>query len=279
LRAARLAFLGVALAVLPAGAAAPDNDAYVTEYMAAAQAVRPFRPVTSFDPDISLDRAYAVQHRIVERQLAAGDRIAGYRGGLMSQASMHQRGVAQPLVAVQFRSGRLASPATLSLAGYRHAALEVKLGFLFGRDLPPGPLTPEAVRAAVRSVVPVIDLPDIGYADPAHYSAADMVGANISSARFVIGKPARCCADLDQESATLTRDGNALTHGVGRDSLGDAWGSLVAIVQLARAQGYRIRRGDIVLTGKIGDKVDVQPGTYAAHFGTLGEVRLTATAH
>ena len=278
MRAAKFALLGVALAVLPAGAAAPENDAYVTEYMAAAQAVRPFRPVTSFDPGIGLDQAYAIQHRIVEGQLAAGDRIAGYRGGLMSQASMRQRGVGEPLVAVQFRSGRLASPATLSLAGYRHAALEVKLGFLFGRDLPPGPLTPEAVRAAVRSVVPVIDLPDIGYADPAHYSAADMVAANISSARFVIGKPARCCANLDQETATLTRDGIALTHGTGRDSLGDAWGSLATIVQLARAQGYRIRRGDILLTGKIGDKVDVQPGDYAAHFGTLGDVHLTVVA-
>ena len=278
MRAARLALLGVALAVLPADAAAPGNYAYLTEYVAAAQAGRPFRPVTSFDPDVSLDRAYAVQHRIVERQLAAGDRIAGYRGGLMSQASMRQRGVAQPLVAVQFRSGRRTSPATLSLAGYRHAALEVKLGFLFGRDLPSGPLTPEAVRAAVRSVVPVIDLPDIGYADPAHYSAADMVAANISSARFVIGKPARCCADLDQESATLTRDDAALTHGVGRDSLGDTLGSLVTIAQLAQAQGYRIRRGDIILTGKIGDKVDVQPGAYTAHFGTLGDVHLTVGA-
>jgi 2-keto-4-pentenoate hydratase len=277
LRAARLALLAVALAVLPAGAAAPENDAYVAEYMAAAQAVHPFRPVTSFDPDISLDRAYAVQRRIVERQLAAGDRIAGYRGGLMSQASMRQRGVTQPLVAVQFRSGRLISPATLSLAGYRHAALEVKLGFLFGRDLPSGPLTPETVRAAVRSVVPVIDLPDIGYADPAHYSAADMVAANISSARFVIGKPARCCSDLDRETAALTRDGAVLTHGVGRDSLGDAWGSLVTIVQLARAQGYELRRGDIILTGKIGDKVDVQPGAYIAHFGSLGDVHLTVT--
>ena len=112
MRAARLALLGVALAVLPAGAAAPENDAYVTEYIAAAQAVRPFRPLTSFDPGIGLDQAYAVQRRIVERQLAAGDRIIGYRGGLMSQASMRQRGVAEPLVAVQFRSGRRTSPAT-----------------------------------------------------------------------------------------------------------------------------------------------------------------------
>jgi 2-oxo-3-hexenedioate decarboxylase len=278
LRAARLALLGVALAALPAGAAAPESDAYTTEYMAAAQAVRPFRPVTSFVPDINLDQAYAIQHRIVERQLAGGDRIAGYRGGLMSQTSMRQRGVTQPLVAVQFRSGRRTSPATLSFVGYRHAALEVKLGFIFGRDLPSGPLTPETVRAAVRSVVPVIDLPDIGYADPAHYSAMDMVAANISSARFVIGKPIRCCADLDQESATLAYDGKALTHGLGRDSLGDALASLVTVVQLARAQGYRIRRGDIVLTGKIGDKVDVQPGSYTAHFGTLGDVHLMVGA-
>lgn len=279
MRAAKLAFLGVALAVVPAGAAAPENDAYVTEYLAAAQAVRPFRPVTSFDPGIGLDQAYAIQHRIVERELVAGDRIAGYRGGLMSQASMRQRGVTQPLVAVQFRSGRRTSPAALSFAGYRHAALEVKLGFLFGRDLPPGPLTPETIRAAVRSVVPVIDLPDIGYTDPAHYSAADMVAANISSARFVIGKRVRCCADLDQESATLKYDGKVLTHGVGRDSLGDALASLATIVKLARTQGYKIRRGDIVLTGKIGDKVDVQPGSYTAHFATLGDVRLAVTAH
>jgi 2-keto-4-pentenoate hydratase len=94
----------------------------------------------------------------------------------------------------------------------------------------------------------------------------------------VVGKPARCCSDLDQESATLTRDGVVLTHGTGKDSLGDALGGLVTIVQLVRAQGYEVRRGDIILTGKIGAKVDVLPGAYTAQFGTLGDVRLKATA-
>lgn len=265
--------IGALLACAAGGAAAQaDPDSYLAQFHAAEQAHQPFKPITAFDPATSLDQAYAIQHRLV-----AGKRIAGYRGGLMSDASLRQRGVSEPLVGVQYAAGRHVSPATISLGAYRHPAIEVKIGFVFGRDLAPGDVSVEALRRAVTAVVPLIDLPDIGYADPLHYSAVDMVAADISAASYVEGKRTRRCTDLNRESMTLTRDGATVTQGQGTDSLGDIWQSLRTVVMLAERHGYAIRRGDIVLTGKLGGKVDVREGRYVAAFSCLGPVRVDLT--
>ena len=254
------------------GAAQTDPDAYLVQYRAAEEAHRPFTPITAFDPATTLDQAYAVQHRLIE-----GNRIAGYRGGLMSAASLRQRGVGEPLVGVQFAAGRHVSPATIRLGSYRHPAIEVKIGFVFGRDLAPGDISIASLRKVVKAVVPLIDLPDIGYADPLHYSAVDMVAADISAASYVEGRRTRRCTDLNRESMTLTRDGVTVTRGQGADSLGDVWQSLRTLVLLAERHGYAIHRGDIVLTGKLGGKVDVSEGRYVAAFSCLGSVAVELT--
>jgi 2-keto-4-pentenoate hydratase len=258
-------------------AAQTDHPAYLAEFQVAEQAHRPFRPITSFDPATSLEEAYAIQRQLIDHKLAGGTRIAGYRGGLMSDASLRQRGVSEPLVGVQFVSGRRASPTTISLSTYRHPAIEMKIGFVFGRDLAPGMISVGQLRRAVKAIVPVIDLPDIGYADPLHYSAVDMVAADISAADYVEGLRSRRCTDLDAETVTLTRDSAPVTQGRGSDSLGDAWQGLRTVVDLAQRHGYRIRRGDLVLTGKLGGKVDVSEGHYVATFSCLGPVSVELT--
>jgi len=264
----------VAIAICAAACSATQTGraAYLAEFQTAEQAHRPIRPITAFEPATSLDEAYAIQHQLVERKLARGARIAGYRGGLMSATSLRGRNVSEPLIGVQFLSGRQRSPATISFARYRHPAIEVKIGFVFGRELPPGKVTIEQLHHAVEAVVPIIDVPDISYADPLHYSAVDMVAADISAADYVEGQRSLRCTDLDAETMTLTRDGAIITRGKGTDSLGGVWQSLDTVVDLVRRHGYRIRRGDLVLTGKLGGKVDVGEGLYEAHFSCLGQV-------
>jgi 2-keto-4-pentenoate hydratase len=47
------------------------------------------------------------------------------------------------------------------------------------------------------------------------------------------------------------------------------------VVNILVEQGYSIAPGQFVLTGKIGDKVDVTPGQYLANYGPLGTVGFT----
>ncbi|MET0271868.1 MAG: hypothetical protein ABW360_02650, partial [Phenylobacterium sp.] len=224
-----------------------------------------------------LPDAYGLQRRLVAERLARGDRISGYRGGLMSAASLSARKVSEPLTGVMFAS--MESTGQVSLCGYRRANFELKLGFVFKAPVRKPVKDVADLRGLVGAVQPVIDLPDIAYRDPNAYGAVDMVAANISSARYVRGQP-RPANDLDLDALVVTfeRDGVRLARGLGRESLDGQWGSLLTLVNLRLREGGRIAPGQFMLTGKIGDKGTVTPGHYRADYGPLGVVAFEAVA-
>lgn len=255
-----------------AGPAAQDR-AYVAGFDAAARAGVPFAPITDSQPRLGLSGAYRVQRRLIARRIAKGDRVAGYKGGLMSQASLEARGVREPLVGVLFRSDRLDSGSPVSLCGYRKASFEMKLGFLFSRAVTTPPTDGAALRASVGEIVPVVDLPDIAYRNPDRYSAVDMVAANVSAFRYVRGTEHEPQGlDLDALAVSMTRDGHPLTSGRGSESFGNQWASLAMVVRQILASGRRVAAGDLVITGKIGERGWLPPGDYRADYGPLGTV-------
>jgi 2-oxo-3-hexenedioate decarboxylase len=252
---------------------------YLKEFRHAEQDSKAFSPITDFGHDTSIDEAYQIQKRIVAYRVANADRIAGYKGGLMSAKSLSDKGVNQPITGVLFSSGALASPATANLCGYRRAAFEMKIGYVFGTTVRKPVATVDQVKTLVSAVRPVVDLPDIAYRNETTYGAIDMIAANISSSRFVEGAPTKPNAiDLDELTVSMIRDGAPLTRGTGKDSLGDQWESLRTLINIIVANRGQIDKGWIVLTGKIGDKGAAVPGHYIAGYGPLGEIQFQIQA-
>jgi 2-keto-4-pentenoate hydratase len=104
-----------------------------------------------------------------------------------------------------------------------------------------------------------------------------MIAANITAALFVEGEGRDPRGiDLDALPMSFARDGQTVARGVGRESLGSQWESLRTLVNLIVARGGRIEPGQVVLTGKIGDKGWLTPGAYHGDFGPLGTVDFRA---
>lgn len=252
---------------------------YVGQFERSEQEAHPFIPLTEISPSATLEDAYQLQRDIVARRVKRGDAVIGYRGGLMSAASMKSRGVEVPLAATLFRSGRIAQGSTLSLCGYRKAAFELKIGFLFDRAIDGAKADVARLKAAVARIMPVVDLPDIAYRNPDSYSAVDMVAANVSSAHYVTGAGQRQEGiDPDTLRISLTRDGQFLASGLGHESLGDQWGGLRILIGQIEASGRKVKAGTLVVTGKIGDKGWLVPGHYHADYGALGTIDFNVVA-
>lgn len=254
-------------------------DDYLNAFRRAEEETKIFSPITDFSHDVSISDAYEAQKRILAYRLANADHIAGYKGGLMSAKSLSDKRVNQPITGMLFLSGSLLSPATASLCGYRRAAFEMKIGYVFGASVGTPIATVDQVKALVSAVRPVVDLPDIAYRDENKYGAIDMIAANISSSRFVEGTPRKPdTIDLDALTASITRDGAPVTRGTGKESLGGQWESLRTLINIIVANGGHIEKGWIVLTGKIGDKGLAMPGHYLADYGPLGDVQFQVQA-
>lgn len=269
----------LALALAASGcASAPSQPSgrYLDGFTAAERGGVPFTPVTEVAPGVDMEAAYGLQRRLVARQVARGDRVAGFKGGLMSAKSLADRGVTQPLTGALFARGD--SSGEFALCGYRAPIFELKLGYVFRTRVTRKVATVDELRPLVRDVQPVVELPDIAYRDPNKYGALDMVAANISSARYVRGAAsAPDAVDVDGLKVSLERDGAPLAQGTGRESFGGQWESLRTLVNLIVERGGAIAPGQFVLTGKIGDKGTVVPGNYVADYGPLGKVRFTVT--
>ncbi len=267
-----------ALALVLAGCATtrPADRAYVQQFVRAEAEGKPFAPITDTQPAADMAAAYRLQAALVAAHARRGDAAAGYKGGLMSAASMKARNVTKPLVGVLFASGAARGGDAISLCGYRKASFEMKLGFTFARGVNRLPANVAALTAAVGSVEPVIDLPDIGYRDPDNYGAIDMVAANVSAAGYVRGRSAPpAVTDLDALKVSLARDGQPITAGLGRESMNNQWESLLAVTREILATGRTIVPGQLVITGKIGDRGWLVPGVYRADYGPLGVVGFT----
>jgi 2-keto-4-pentenoate hydratase len=263
--------LVLALCLLAGCAMDGSGRRYLAGFSAAERAGTPFDPVTSVRPRTTLAEAYRLQDRYVRQRVRAGDGVVGYKGGLMSLTSLRSRGVTEPLVAALFASGRADDGATISLCGYRKASFELKLGYILDAPSPGAPPS--------GSVLPVIDLPDIAYRDPDHYGAVDMVAANVSVARYVRGTPrSRDGVNLDKLRVTLSRAGEPIASGIGGESLGGQQESLATLIAQARKSGRTPAAGDLIVTGKIGDRGWLTPGRYVADYGPLGRVSFTVAA-
>lgn len=246
---------------------------YASLVIDAERSGKTFAQATTFVAALDEGRAYAIQHALVSQRLKRGDRVAGFKSGLMSARSLSDRKASRPLVGALFRAGQASTGAGISLCGYRRPALEMKIGFVFARAVRTRLASIESLKARVGGVVPVVELPDIAYADGRNYLALDMIAANISSARFVRGGTVQVPAgDLDRLPVEITRDGAPVARGHGGESLDGQWSSLLTMVNILIENGYTIAPGQFVLTGKIGDKVDVIPGSYRADYGPIGAV-------
>lgn len=277
-RRALCAAVVATMALASCARAGAAHTAYLEAFAQAETAGKTFPAASETITALDFDGAYALQKMIVRAREKAGDAAVGYKGGIMSAKSLADRGVKEPVTGILFASGDTGA-GEMSLCGYRRAAFELKLGYVFASPVRAAVGDVADLKSKVAYVQPVIDLPDIAYNNEKTYNAIDMVAANVSSARFVRGAPAsKDAVDLDALEVSVARDGASVTRGLGRESLGGQWGSLRTVVNLIIARGGEIKAGQTVITGKIGDKGDLVPGRYEISYGRLGDIALQVVA-
>src|SRR5690348_8317658 len=86
--------LGAVLLVAGCASTPGPQAGYLASFAQAERQVVTFPAASEALPGLTLPEAYRLQHRIVRARLAGGDRVAGYKGGLMSAKSLADKGVA-----------------------------------------------------------------------------------------------------------------------------------------------------------------------------------------
>ncbi|HVY55084.1 MAG TPA: hypothetical protein VHC46_04945 [Thermodesulfobacteriota bacterium] len=264
------ASLAIVLLFVYSAASASDREAEII--FEAERGNEPIPLLTEKYPDLTLDRAYKIQTDYVELKLV-GDKVAGDRAGLTSKAVREKFGVSTSVSGVLFSSGKRASPASIDDSKYRRPVIETEIGYVVSKPI--SVKIPDKARLMehIGAVMPVVEIPETGFADIQKLKAEDIVAANVGSAVFITGdeKPA-ATAGLDKIAVVLASGEETLSRGEGSDVTGGQLQALLGLVNSVIENGYVIERGSLLITGALGKVVPAAPGRYEARYAGLGDI-------
>jgi 2-keto-4-pentenoate hydratase len=201
-------------------------------------------------PDLAT--AYRVQ-KVYVGEIIGNDRIAGYKIGLTSQRMQTMCGIDRPISGAIFGRRVLKSGVKLRAADYHHLGLEFEICTRLGRDLAPRktPYTKDEMGAVVDAVCAAVELVDDRHADYAVLDCNSLVADNSWNAGVVLGNFVAPPPKLEEVVGVAYQDGIEIGRGRGADALGHPFEPLAWLANHLAAQGDRLKKGDIVMTGSI----------------------------
>lgn len=254
--------------------------AYGDELYACLRERRTVSPLTERWTDISVDDAYHVSLRMVERRLADGEKIVGKKIGVTSKVVQQMLNVHTPdfgflTDAMHYRQGE-DMPISSQLIQPR---AEGEIAFVMAKDLSGPGVTEADVLAATAYVSPCFEIVDSRIANW-KIKYQDTVSDNASCGLFVIGdaKVDPKTLDLPSVKMTVTKNGAFLSSGLGSAALGSPLTCVAWLANTLGQYGITLNAGDIVLSGSLVPLEPVVAGdVMSLHAEGLGECSVRFT--
>ena len=218
----------------------------------------------------SEDDAYASQEKLVAKLLNS-ERIYGFKAAVTSTTAQQRVGATGPMVGVLFESGMYVNGSVIDPANFVRPLIEVELGYRINTTLTDSVELLDLDKL-IAEIVPVIEIPDIGYQDFSEIFPNDIIAANAGSAGYILGAPISLGSiDPNEIVISLLKEGEELNAALATDALGNQWLALHWMINKIISQGYTIQPDHILITGALGSIPPLEPGSYEAHFEYLGE--------
>lgn len=242
-------------------------------WQAAAHGV-PIEPLTGQNTGLTVNDAYAIQSRNIDRRIEAGATVRGRKVGLTARTMQELLGVNEPDFGVLLDDMFVEDGDEIELASMLQPRVEAEMAFILGRDLAGPGVTISETLAAIAGVFPAIEIVDSRIADW-RIQLVDTVADNASSGKLVVGGRMTPITDLDVRltGMALTRNGELIDTGAGASALGNPVRCVTWLANKLGAFGRSLREGDVVLPGAVHRMVAVEPGdVFRAEFAHLGAV-------
>jgi 2-keto-4-pentenoate hydratase len=230
--------------------------------------------------------ARATQLGELDRVVAAGHRLVGYKTALLDPAAQARLGSPGPVWGWFTDDMQLADGDVLGCGSRHRFRAEAEIVFVLGQDLVGPGLTEADVLSATAAIRGGIELPGSRREEPPA-TAADFVADNTSAAHFLLGRnlvpltngavqETGGIADIADIAGSLRCDGEVVASGTAARVLGHPARAVAWLANALAADGLELHAGMFVFTGAVAGPISPVPGhTYAAEFDLLGTVGFT----
>lgn len=222
---------------------------------------QPVAPLTEREPGITLDDAYQIQLRMIQRRLDAGEHVVGKKIGVTSKVVMDMLKVNQPdfgqlLSGMVFNEGQ-----PLSMSQFIAPKAEAEVAFILSRDLTGPGVTAADVLRATDCVMPCFEIVDSRIRDW-KIKIQDTVADNASCGVLTLGGTRKSPRQLDLALAgmVLEKNGEIISTSTGASVQGSPVNAVAWLANTLGRLGIGLKAGDIILSGSQSPLVPVVAG-------------------
>ena len=220
---------------------------------------------------LSVEQAYRVQLGVVARRVAAGERQAGWKVGMTSEAIQRHFGFREPVFGCLMDEGVKRSGHVFDPGGLIRPNVEPEVCIRMAAPLS-GTVGEAAVRRAVDLCHPALEVAEMRGDMAAQIALA--IADNAAAKAVVLGEPVplgdRRLAEVE---ARVEVNGAEVERARGEAVLGGPIRSVVCLAGKLAEFGLGLRAGDLIMTGSFTRLIPLGPGDrMRAEFSGLGVV-------
>ena len=241
-----------------------DNDKiqrYGDELYSALIERNAVEPLTEREPAITIEDAYQIQLRMIQRRLDAGETIIGKKIGVTSRVVMDMLKVNQPDFG-QMTSGMVFNEGEPIIAeSMISPKAEAEVAFVLKSDLMGPGITAADVLRATDFVVPCFEIVDSRIRDW-KIKIQDTVADNASCGVFTLGGVRKSPRQLDLALAgmVLEKNGEIISTSTGAAVQGSPVNSVAWLANTLGRLGITLKAGEVILSGSQSPLVPVKAG-------------------
>lgn len=249
---------------------------YGDELYEAFVARKTLTPFTERDVSITLEDAYRIQSRFIERRLAAGETIVGKKIGVTSKPVQDFLGVFQPDFG-QLTSGMVYQEGeVIDLNPLIQPKAEAELAFVLKHDLQGPGITAMDVIRATDYVAPCFEIVDSRITDW-KIRIQDTVADNASCGVYMLGSTKGDPRKLDLTLAgmVLEKNGELIGTSAGAAVQGSPANAVAWLANTLGELGIPFKAGEVILSGSQSVLIPLQDGDeLVCTVGGLGSCRV-----
>lgn len=236
-----------------------------------AQAWREGRQLKELPADIrpaTLQQGYAVQNAFLA---STGDRLAGWKLGVGSEAAMRAAGTDRPLIGQVLETRRHPTDAAVTIACPAPITVEFEIAFVLGRDIAPGTAPADPMRAVASTHI-AFELVLSRFINRRAVGWPSFVGDNVGFEASILG-PQIDPAAIARGVATVSvqANGQKMARGLSGEEGIDPVQALRYLFDHACDHGITLRAADVVTTGAVAQPFDIAPGKTDVSATFLGQ--------
>lgn len=231
------------------------------------------RPLTERFDNITIEDAYHISLRMLDRRLEAGETVIGKKIGVTSKAVQSMLNVHQPDFG--YLTDKMAYSQGQEMPISEHLIqpkAEGEIAFILKKDLMGPGVTNADVLAATDCVIPCFEVVD-SRIENWQIKIQDTVADNASCGLFILGDKAVDPRKVDLMTCGMVveKNGSVISTGAGAAALGSPVNSVAWLANTLGEFGIPLKAGEVILSGSLVPLEPVQPGDFmSVSIGGMG---------